>query len=109
MGSIMSLEKAKASLEAHLKKKDNTPSKEVKRPTERHSGGLGVKMSNALIEATHSLNLNERRIIYLAMTKLKGGFDVHLNAKEFADTFGINEKDAYKSLEKHATNCLTEK
>lgn len=104
----MSLEKAKASLEANLKKRENSAEEKKIRPSEKHSKGTGVIMSNALIEATHYLNLNERRIIYLAMTRLKGGYDVHINAKEFGESFGMDETNAYRSLES-ACNKLFER
>jgi plasmid replication initiation protein len=42
------------------------------------------------------------------MTKLKGGNEVSLNAKDFAETFGISEKHAYNMI-KDACNNLFER
>lgn len=98
----MNLKNTMAGLEAKIKERENTDiKKEVKshkRPLGKHSDGLGIKMSNALISATHSLNLNERRLIYLAMAKLKTGSEVSFNAKDFAEAFGLSEKNAYTMI-----------
>lgn len=98
----MNLKKTIAGLEAKIKARENTDMiekpKGKERPTGKHSNGLGIKMSNALISATHSLNLNERRLIYLAMAKLKNGNEISFNAKDFAAAFNVSEKHAYTMI-----------
>lgn len=104
----MNLKDSMKSLEARLNKSENTAKKEAERPIGKHSNSKGIKMSNALISATHNLNLSERRMIYLAMSNLKQGNEVHLEAKEYAKTFGISETQAYEQLET-ACNKLFER
>lgn len=96
----MSLDKVIAKLQSHIektsKKEDNSP---IQRPDiGRHSQKAKVKMSNALITATHGLNLTERRLIYLGMVLLKNGNQVQVTTKLFSEAFGVNEKVAYRDL-----------
>lgn len=104
----MNLKNKMAKLELKIKKKPSggKENKEAVRPIGRHSKGVNITMSNALISATHSLKLNERRIIYLAMTKLEKGTEVSFNAKEFSETFGISEKNAYISIKEACDNLF---
>lgn len=104
----MNLKNKMAELESKIKKNpsDEKKSKAIIRPLGKHSKGVNITMSNALISATHSLKLNERRIIYLAMTKLKKGTEVSFNAKEFSETFGVSEKNAYIFIKEACDNLF---
>lgn len=105
----MKIQKAMESLGSKISQAQiKQPKEELKRPIGKHSNGLGVKMSNALISATHDLNLNERRLIYLAMASLKNGNEISVNAKAFAETFKTSEKNTYAYI-KDACNKLFER
>jgi plasmid replication initiation protein len=71
---------------------------------------LHVNMSNALVRAAHSLTLVEKRVIAACIAQIDStrigwhpGFDqvtrVRLTALQFADTYGIDEKNAYFELQ----------
>lgn len=74
-------------------------------------------MSNKLVRASHALKLVEKRLIAAAIAKVdsRKGQAVHahlsqfqklrITAQEFAETFGIDERNAYKEL-KAATDDL---
>jgi len=76
-----------------------------------------VSMSNKLIRASHALKLVEKRLIAAAIAKIdtrKGSLthahlsafqNVRITALDFAETFGIDERNAYKEL-KAATDDL---
>lgn len=64
-----------------------------------------VTQSNRLIEAGHTLTLNEKRLVLACAAKLdprkplpENG-TVRLSAADYADTFGMDRRDAYDSLE----------
>ncbi len=68
-----------------------------------------VSQSNRLIEASHTLTLNEKRLVLCAASMLdsrkplpKNGF-ITVTADAFADTFGIETRHAYESLNDAAT------
>ncbi len=76
-----------------------------------------VSMSNKLVRASHALKLVEKRLIAAAIAKVdsrKGSaVNAHLSqfqklritAQEFAESYGIDERNAYKEL-KAATDDL---
>ena len=72
--------------------------------------GLVIK-SNRVVEASYRLSLNEQRIILAAIVEAresqKGLLDGHitLEAKRFAQTFGVDEQNAYGQL-KEAMDSL---
>lgn len=103
------LEKLMMGVEGKLNGLDDVSLEQsLERTVGSHSDGANVKMSNALISATHSLNLSERRLVYLGMAILKQGNEVQIEAKDFAETFGINPANAYRDLEA-ACNKLFER
>lgn len=103
----MSVSEKMASLNAKVATKANleengvlpTQGNPVERTLGRHSEGAKIKMSNALISATHDLNLNERRLVYLGMGLLGSGNTIQVEAKEFAEFFSIDEANAYGQLQ----------
>ena len=64
-----------------------------------------VTQSNRLIEAGHTLTLNEKRLVLACAAKLDPrkplppNGTVKLTAVDFATTFGIDRRDAYQALE----------
>lgn len=85
------------------------------KPVEEH---LVVK-SNALIQASYKLSLNEQRLILLAVSGLhskrpgiRPGFNqvegIRITASEFGAAWNLSSKDAYTAL-KDATNELYER
>ena len=68
-------------------------------------------MSNLVVNAAHSLNLSEKRLVSAAMAKLDSlakkapNKPIRITAVEFADCFGIDERTAYDQLKK-AGNTL---
>lgn len=64
-----------------------------------------VTQSNRLIEAGHTLTLNEKRLVLACAAKLDPrkplpvDGTVKLTAVDFAQTFGIDRRDAYQALE----------
>ena len=85
-------------------------------PSSRPRKQLGeayVNKSNALIQAAFKLTLNEHRLILAAIAKLdsrrisiRPGYDqiskVRIYATEFAETFGVSSKDAYRMIREGA-------
>ncbi|MBD3797989.1 MAG: replication initiation protein [Campylobacterales bacterium] len=102
MSAIEIMAKLNAKVATKAKPEENTgqPPKEkhLERTLGRHSEGANVKMSNALISATHGLNLGERRLVYLGMAFLNKGNEIQINAKDYAEAFGIDEANAYGQI-----------
>lgn len=73
-----------------------------------------VNMSNALINAAHSLTLSEKRVMSCAVAKLdsvrapRAGECpmVRLSAAEYAETFGVSKDTAYNELQSAADNLF---
>ena len=73
---------------------------------------LTVTKSNALIEASYKLTLNEQRIILATIAQLdprrplpkENHFEI--TAEDFSKFFGVDEKNAYKELEEAASSLL---
>lgn len=75
---------------------------------DRKLGDLHVNMSNALTRAAHGLTLNEKRLMACCVAQLDSirtarhpSYDqtrVKLKAEEFAETYSINPKIAYREL-----------
>jgi len=63
-----------------------------------------VTMHNTLVRASHGLNLGEKRLISLAVSKLSPkaaalpGKPIRISAMEFAEEYGLDQSDAYKQL-----------
>lgn len=66
--------------------------------------GPKVTMHNTLVRASHGLNLGEKRLISLAVSKLSHsaaalpGKPIRISAYEFAETYDLDPSDAYKQL-----------
>lgn len=66
--------------------------------------GPKVTMHNTLVRASHGLNLGEKRLVSLAVSKLSPkaaalpGKPIRINAVEFAEEYGLDQSDAYKQL-----------
>jgi len=75
---------------------------------------LVITKSNALIEASYKLNLNEQRLVLSCIAELDSRRPAPkdsmftVSVKEFSDTWGIQEKHAYEHLEE-AANSLYER
>ena len=78
-----------------------------------------IVKSNALIQASYKLSLNEQRLILLAISGLhskrpglRPGFNqvdgIRITAAEFGEAWGLGPKDAYTAL-RDATNELYER
>ncbi|NCQ40296.1 replication initiation protein [Shewanella vesiculosa] len=73
-----------------------------------------ITKHNALVEASYKLTLNEQRLILFCISKidprkpLAKDNSFTISASEFSETFGIDEKNAYKELEK-ASKTLSER
>ena len=81
-----------------------------------------VTMSNALTRAAHRLDLPEKRVVALAISKMdsrapartldSNGRQVsaelvsRLHARDYADAFGVTESDGYKLLKSAALNLM---
>ena len=65
-------------------------------------GGNLVTMAKALTEATHHLTINERRLLFLALSKINSKFaavpPVIVTAKEFSSVFHIEKAKAYSVI-----------
>lgn len=63
-------------------------------------------MSNLIVNAAHSLNLSEKRLVSAAMAKLDSlakktpSKPIRITAVEFAECFGVDERTAYDQLKK---------
>lgn len=70
---------------------------------------LVITKHNSLIEASYKLTLNEQRIVLLCIARLDTRKPLPkdnmftITAKEFAKTFGIEEKHAYEALDEAAS------
>lgn len=70
---------------------------------------LIVAKHNRLIEASYKLTLNEQRIVLLCIARLDTRKPLPkdnlftITAKEFAETFGIEEKHSYEALDEAAS------
>lgn len=79
-----------------------------KRPISRETplSNRSVSMSNLIVNAAHSLNLSEKRLVSAAMAKLDSlakktsGKPIRITAVEFAECFGVDERTAYDQLKK---------
>lgn len=66
--------------------------------------GPKVTMHNTLVRASHGLNLGEKRLISLAVSKLSHtaaalpGKPIKITAHEFSAAYGLDRSDAYKQL-----------
>jgi plasmid replication initiation protein len=75
---------------------------------------LVITRHNSLVEGSYKLNLDEQRLLYLCITQLDprkplpkdNSFTV--TAKEFAETFSIDEKSVYQQIEE-ASKSLSER
>lgn len=71
-----------------------------------------VSMSNLIVNASHSLNLSEKRLVSAAMAKVDSlakrvpGKPVRITAAEYAECFGIDETTAYEQLKKAGDNLF---
>ncbi len=85
--------------------------------TGKELADYNVSMSNKLVRASHALKLVEKRLIAAAIAKVdsRKGNAIHahlsqfqklrITAQEFAETYGLDESNAYKEL-KAATDDL---
>jgi plasmid replication initiation protein len=70
---------------------------------------LVITKHNCLIEASYKLTLNEQRLVLLCIARLDTRKPLPkeniftITAKEFAKTFGIEEKHAYEALDEAAS------
>lgn len=70
---------------------------------------LVVTKHNSLVEASYKLTLNEQRLVLLCIARLDTRKPLpkenlfSITAKEFAETFGIEEKHAYEALDEAAS------
>lgn len=92
-------------LEEDRKNNENLKSIELAVIYERKSHHTDVWMSNALNAQSHSLNLNEKRIMMLAATKLrpdevKPGHSpvIKIQIKDLIETFGMSKTSACMAL-----------
>lgn len=66
--------------------------------------GPKVTMHNTLVRASHGLNLGEKRLVSLAVSKLAHtattlpNKPLRISAHEFAEAYGLDQSDAYKQL-----------
>lgn len=80
-------------------------------PTDKE---LIVTKHNSLIEASYKLTLNEQRLLLFCIARLDARKPLlkdnlfTITAKEFSETFGIDEKHAYEALDE-AANTLYER
>jgi plasmid replication initiation protein len=90
--------------------------KAIKTPLKRpRVEGRQISMSNAMALAGHGLTLTEKRIMMLAITKIKhtqkwdgvSSPEVHLTAKEYAETFNVDMQTAYDQLKDSAIKLKT--
>jgi len=65
-----------------------------------------VTKHNVLVEASYKLTLNEQRLILFCISQIDPrkpipkDYSFTIKAKDFAETFDVDEKNAYKELEK---------
>ena len=70
---------------------------------------LVITKHNSLIEASYKLTLNEQRMVLLCIARLDTRKPLPkdnlftITAKEFSETFGIEEKHAYEALDEAAS------
>lgn len=71
---------------------------------------LLITKHNSLIEASYKLTLNEQRLVLFCIAKLDTRKPVRkdnvftITAKEFSETFGVEEKHAYEALDEAASS-----
>ena len=70
-----------------------------------------VVQSNGLIAASQSLTLNEKRLVVAAISKLDPKKDlpkngVRIYAEEMVETFGVDEKNAYRLLQQAGRSLI---
>jgi plasmid replication initiation protein len=74
------------------------------------SNDLLVTKHNSLIEASYKLTLNEQRLVLFCIAKLDTRKPIPrdntftITAKEFSETFGLEEKHAYEALDDAASS-----
>ena len=79
--------------------------------TETSLSNRNVTMSNLIVNASHALNLSEKRIVSVAMAKLDSitkappNKPIKISAVEFAECFGIDDRTAYDQL-RHGSQHL---
>ena len=70
---------------------------------------LVITKHNSLVEASYKLTLNEQRLILLCIARLDTRKSLprdnifEITAKEFSETFGIEEKHSYEALDEAAS------
>lgn len=88
--------------------------KHTRESPERALSERQVNMSNALINAAHSLTLSEKRIMSCAVAKLDSVRaprhgecpTIRLSAAEYAETFSVTKDTAYDELQSAADNLF---
>lgn len=71
-----------------------------------------VSMSNLIVNASHALNLSEKRIVSVAIAKLDSfakappSKPIKITAVEFAECFGIDDRTAYDQLRQGSQNLF---
>jgi plasmid replication initiation protein len=86
----------------------------AKESPERDLSDRQVNMSNALINAAHSLTLSEKRVMSCAVAKLDSvraprhgeSPTIKLSASEYAETFKVTKDTAYDELQSAADNLF---
>lgn len=69
---------------------------------EKEYGGV-VSISNAVTRGAQSLTLAEKRILFAGLSKLRGANkQVSITAKEYGETFGLDDSTAYRQLKEAA-------
>lgn len=62
-----------------------------------------ISIGNAVTRSAQSLTLAEKRILFTGLTKLRGvNKQVSITAKEYAETFGLDDSTAYRQLKEAA-------
>lgn len=68
-----------------------------------HENRKVVSIANAVTRGAQSLTLAEKRILFTGLTKLRGvNKQVSITAKEYAETFGLDDSTAYRQLKEAA-------
>lgn len=72
-----------------------------------------VNMSNELVRSAHGLDINEKRLLMLAVSKLDSetrptpdGMVARIDVLELVEEFGINKKNAYKQAREAAEHLM---
>lgn len=106
VGARESKKKAIARNESHKKLVEYYAGADDDRSTSR------VFMSNELVNAAHSLKLNEKRLIAIAASRVHKEFlskdKIEITVKEYMDVFEVSEATAYTDM-KNASKTLHER